>query len=402
MKYQYKHIFNWKKNEKTSSFLWEALDNHLTVRLCLCGIILLTIVSCKSEKEEEPQTNIDEKTVILTNAQYKNAGIQTGKPEEITIGSTIKANGKIDVPPQNLISVSAPLGGYLNTTDLLPGMQVSKGQVIATMQDQRYIQLQQDYLTAKARLQYFQSDYDRQKTLNQSQASSEKIMQQALTEANSQRILLNSLGEQLKLININHSKLTMEGISNTICIYSPISGFVSKVNVNVGKYVSPSEVMFELIDPTDIHLNLRVFEKDLGKLYIGQEIMSYTNNAPDKKYPCKIILINKDVSVEGTIQVHCHFSKYNPLLIPGLYMNADIQIDNKKTNALPEDAIITYHSRQYVFTEIEKNKFEMQEVNIGGTKDGYTAVLNLDNLKDRNIVIKGAYALLMKLKNKEE
>ena len=81
-----------------------------------------------------------------------------------------------------------------------------------------------------------------------------------MIEANSQRILLNSLGEQLKLININHSKLTMEGISNTICIYSPILWFLSvKVNVNVGKYVSPSEVMFELIDPTDIHLNLRVF-----------------------------------------------------------------------------------------------------------------------------------------------
>jgi cobalt-zinc-cadmium efflux system membrane fusion protein len=59
-------------------------------------------------------------------------------------------NGKIDVPPQNMVSISVPLGGYLKSTKLLEGMHISKGEVIAIMEDQQYIQLQQDYLTAKA------------------------------------------------------------------------------------------------------------------------------------------------------------------------------------------------------------------------------------------------------------
>lgn len=366
-------------------------------------VIVLGIISCKTKKVEpppakEPNDNI----VTLTDAQYKNAQIETGKPQDKNIGAMLKVNGKIDVPPQNMVSVSAPMGGYLKSTNLLPGMHVVKGQIIANMQDQQYVRLQEEYLTAKSKLQYAEQDYKRQKELNQSQASSDKVMQQSLAEANAQRILMNSLAEQLRLINIDPVKLSNGAISRSTNIYSPISGFVSKVNVNIGKYVSPSEVLFELVNPIDIHLNLKVFERDVRKLYIGQQLWTYTNIDPDKKYPCEIILINKDVSPEGTIEVHCHFHKYDPLLVPGMYMNAEVQVDSKNVNVLPDDAIVTFEGRQYIFEEIGNKKFEMKEVSIGEIKDGFTPITNAKAFADKNIVVKGAYALLMKLKNKEE
>jgi cobalt-zinc-cadmium efflux system membrane fusion protein len=190
----------------------------------------------------------------------------------------------IDVPPQNLVSVSIPLGGYLKSSNLLPGMPVSKGQVIAVIENPQFIQLQQDYLMAKSKAHFAELDYNRQKTLNQSQASSDKAMQLAQSEMNSQRILMNSLAQQLRLININPESLKSGSITKSVPVYSSINGFVSKVNVNIGKYVNPSDVLFELINPDDIHLNLKVYEKDLENLKKGQRFVAYTNADPSKKY----------------------------------------------------------------------------------------------------------------------
>lgn len=364
--------------------------------------ITVLLVNCNTETAEQAQPEENENIAVLTDVQYKNADIMIGSVEDKEISSVIKLNGKIDVPPQNMISVSAPLGGYLRSTNLLPGMHVGKGQVIARMEDQQYVQLQQDYLMAKTKLQYAEQDYKRQKELNQSQASSDKVMQQAQAEANSQQILMNSLAQQLRLVNINPASVSSGTITRSTNVYSPISGYVTKVNVNIGKYIAPSEVMFELVNPGDIHLNLRVFERDVRKLYIGQKLVAYTNTNPDKKYHCEVILINKDVTTEGTTEVHCHFFNYDASLLPGMYMNAEIQLDTKTVKALPDDAIVTFEGKQYVFENTANNRFEMKEVNIGNSEYAYTAIVDADSLLGKKIVIKGAYSLLMKLKNKEE
>ena len=260
--------------------------------------ILFTVIffgiSCTSSTETEVQQLEPHDKVTFTEAQMKNSGVQSGKITQVEMASILKANGRIDVPPQNMVSVSVPLGGYLKTTKLLPGMHVNRGEVIATIEDNQYIQIQQDYLTAKAQFGANESEYNRQKELNASKASSDKVYEQAKSVYTSQRILIRALEEKLKLIGINPAKLNENSISKSIYVYSPINGFVSKVNVNIGKYVTPSDVLFELVNPDDIHLNLKIFEKDLDQVFIGQHIVSWTNSNPGKKYDGDIILISKD------------------------------------------------------------------------------------------------------------
>src|SRR6187551_3283870 len=281
-------------------------------------IVSLTwfIASCKNHKKVEQKKTVTENVITLTDAQIKNSKIKAGKIEQRSFSSIIKVNGRIDVPPQNMVSVSVPLGGYLKSTKLLPGMHINKNEVIAVLDDQQYIQLQQDYLVAKAQFSFHESEYNRQK------------------------VLIRSLEEKLKLLRINPYNLTENTISKSIRIYSPIDGFVSKVNVNIGKYITPGDVMFELVNPTDIHLNLKIFEKDLDKLFIGQRLSAYTNNNPTKKYSGDIILISKDVAPDGTTEVHCHFDSYDKVLFPGMYMNAEIELRNNLRNVLPDEAVV--------------------------------------------------------------
>lgn len=367
----------------------------------LCILAVSFSLACnQTETKETENAPINENEVSLTGEQAKNIGLQTGEISFEEINETLQLQGRIDVPPQNLVSISIPLGGYLKSTKMLPGTQVSKGQIIAIMEDPQYIQLQQDYLSVNNKLQYAHKELARQKELNLSKANSDKVLQQTETEYNNLKVEHTALVEKLKLINIEAAHLKEGKISRSIPIYAPINGYVSKVNANIGKYVSPSDVIFELINPKDIHLNLTIFEKDLHKISIGQRVLAYTNIKPDTKYETKIILISQNVGEGGGSEVHCHFEKYDQSLVPGMYMNATLQIKNQKVQALPEEAIVNFEGKDYVFTEIGPRKFNITEVQIGETLEGKTAVLT--NLQGKKVATKGAYSLLMKLKNTEE
>lgn len=372
-------------------------------------IILLTaclfMVSCgnKEKSESSQEATIESNTIEMTDAQLKSAGITSGTVERKNLSTLLKVNGVIDVPPQNMVSISVPLGGYLKSSKLLPGMHVNKGETIAVMEDQQYIQIQQEYLTAKANFSYLEGEYNRQKELNQSKATSDKSFQKTEAEYKSQQILIKALYEKLKLIGINPDELNESSLSRSINIYSPIDGFVSSVNVNVGKYVSPMEVLFNIVNPTDIHLALTVFEKDVNKLSNGQKVMAYTNSNPDKKYSAEIILIGQDLSQERSVVVHCHFEQYDKTLLPGMFMNGEIEVKSDDAYVVPEVAVVGFEGKHFVFAENSKNTFEMIEVTIGIAENELIEISSKNStLNSKKIVFKGAYDLLMKMKNTEE
>ena len=364
----------------------------------------LVFIFCKSNSITETSSDnaSDPNQLSMDKSQLKNAGIQTGSMEKKNLSKTLRVSGIIDVPPQNNISVSAPMGGYIISTHLLPGTPVKKGEVLAVLEDQLYINLQQEYLLTKSKMALAEKEYNRQNIMYQSQATSDKILQQSENDLQILKINLNAMSEKLKIIHIDPGKLSETTISSKVYLYSPIQGFVTHVNVNIGKYVNPTEVLFELVNPADIHLNLKVFEKDIPHLYINQEVISFTNHQPDKKYNGKIILLGKNISDDHTIEVHCHFNTYDKTLIPGTYMNADIELNNHEVFSLPDEAIVFFENKNYIFIQVDTEKHKMVEVVTGIKENSFTEILDGAKFLSDKIVIKGAYALLMALKNNEE
>lgn len=369
--------------------------------------MFLLFVACSSNQpteqlESKKETNLE--MISLSEEQLKNMELSLVKAKADQLKEVVKVNGLIDVPPQNLVSISMPMGGYLKNTKLLPGMHVSKGEVIALMEDAAYIDLQQDFLMAQTRLQMLKQEYERQAQLNQSKASSDKVFQQAKEAYESGQIAYKSLSEKLQLIGLNPAKVSSQSISRSIPIYAPINGFVSKVHVNIGKYVNPTDVLFELVNPDDIHLSLHIFEKDMEQVYLGMQVSAYTNAHPQRKYPCEVILIGKDIGSDRSVNIHCHFEEYDKLLVPGTYMNAELYGRPRKAYTLPSDAIIHAGNKHYVFVARGNNTFEKLEVNIGSSTNNNTELLSTEKLAlaELNFVHIGAYQLWMKLNNVAE
>ena len=373
------------------------------------SIFILIFTACSRTPNPEvatPQASTETMLmrVEMTAAQLKNAQLEIGSPERRKLGNTIKVNGFMEAPPQNIISISCPLGGYLKQTKLLPGLKVRRGEVLATLEDPQYITLQQEYLATKARLEYLSADLARQETLNRDQSSSDKVLQLARSEYQTQQINAKALGEKLKLIGINPERLTVDAISKNIQIYAPIDGFVAAVKVNIGKYVAPTDVLFELVNTDDIHLTLNVFEQDLAGLAIGQKVMAYANADPNTVYPAKIILISQNIGEDRSVTVHCHLDQKNKVLLPGMFMTAMVETQNENAITLPNDAILRFENAHYVFVAQSEGVFEMVAVEKGTEENGFTALVsaNAASLLSQKIVLKNAYTLLMKMKNAAE
>jgi len=347
-----------------------------------------------SEAKDTMQTGNE---VQLTTAQLRNAGIVTGYAEKRTMHKVLKVTGVLEVPPGNMVSVSMPLGGYLKKVALLPGSHVHKGEVLATIEDQQYVQLQQDYLTAKSKLAYCEAEYTRQQQLNETKAASDKVYQQARSDYEGQKVLVRAIGEKLMLIGVNPAGLNINSISRSINLYAPITGYVTKINVNTGKYVSPTDVLFELISPEEMHLTLTVFENDAANISMGQKVVCYSNIHPEAKYQATVHLVNPNIGKERSTEVHCDMGKYGKELMPGMYMNAIIELEAAITNALPEDAVVKWNNEYYVFCEVAHGKYNMQKVTVGATDGGFVEISSA--LPENKIVVKSAYALLMKMKN---
>lgn len=373
---------------------------------CIILILALAISSCGNTPEpaETAETLQTETLVTLTPEQLKNAGIETGPAERRAMRTQLRVSGIVDVPPQSLVSVSFPLGGYLQSTKLLPGMHVRKGETIAVLEDPQYIQLQQDYLMAQAKFQYAESELKRQQSLQTGQAGSAKVLEQAQAEHKFLKIQQKALGEKLLLIGINPTALDENNLSRSVRVPAPIDGFVSAVNVNIGKYVAPTDVLFELVNPSDIHLNLKVFEKDVPYLRIGQRINAYTNDRPKDAHPGEIILISRNVGEDRSVEAHCHFDRYDAKLFPGMYMKVDVEVLTRDALAVPESAVVRWENRHFIFAEKGDGGFEMLEVESGTAADGYIQVTPVGDtdLETARLVLKNAYALLMKMKNAEE
>lgn len=280
-------------------------------------------------------------------------------------------------------------------------MYVKKGTLLAVLEDAAFIQLQQDYLLSKSKLEFLETDYYRQEALSKTQSNSQKAFQQARVDYETQKITSRALAEQLRLIGIMPDTLTEKNLSRTVRVYAPISGYVSKVNVNPGKYVAPTDVLFEIIDPSRLHISLTVFQQDAADLRQGQQVTFTSNAHGDKKWPATIHLISPDLNESRAVEVHCEIDKPVPGLLPGSFVNAEIQIGDSDGVVLPDAAVVKWQNQHFIFTEEEMMTYRMVPVAIGNAVGGFTEITTALP-EDKKIVTTNAYTLLTMMKNTPE
>ncbi|WP_460949101.1 efflux RND transporter periplasmic adaptor subunit [Spirosoma daeguense] len=406
----------------------------ILVNFCIrhCGIVAVLLIvfgllwACQSDENATHTTDLSEKTdstktsadsssqspvaVSLTQAQYDVAGIELGAPTDRTLSTTLKVNGTIDVPAQNRVSVSVPFGGYIRQINLEPGMKVRQGQSLVVLENPDYIQLQQDYLDTKAKLEYADLEFARQLELSRDNVSALKVFQQTRSSRQSLQAQLAGLAQRLAMLRINPTTLSPERLTRTVVIPSPVAGFITSVPVNKGRFANPSDVVAEIVSLDHLHVQLRVFEKDISRVQVGQKLRFGMGGDASLIHPATIFLIGKSITEDRTINVLAHPETYSTDLIPGGYVAAQIQVKTEPMASLPESAIVSYGGKALIYVLEKKQsspatyQFRQIELKTGIRENGYLAVTLPPTINPAKtpVVVKGAYSLLAKLNNSEE
>lgn len=395
----------------------------------------LLVISCDKKKDvaETAAGKTEQKTAkpaeapqtiaSLTEEQMKAVGITLGAIEMKELTSTIKANGLLRVPNNSKATITSLYGGIIKTLNVQVGSVVSKGQVIATIANPEFIQLQEDYLTTNSRITFAEQEYRRQRELFDNDAGAKKNLQSSDSELKTLRTRKASLLRQLQMMGINPGSVNNANMRSGLVITAPISGTISSIAAQIGSYVNVSSPVAEIIDNQSIHLDLQVFEKDLPKMRVGQVVHFKLTNNPETEYDAKVYSIGSSFENESkTISVHCNVTGNKAGLIDGMNITGIVSLDYSTTPAIPNEAIVEADGKFYVFVQTDKKpeedhdeaetkeekpkkntktiNFEKIEVVKGSSDMGYTAITPVSEISpDAKIVVKSAFFVNAKLTN---
>jgi len=379
------------------------------------ALISILCISCNGQKTAE--TSSEEKEILpddiveMRYDQIKVAEIDTGSIEFRSLSGTLKASGKVSVPPNSFATVCAPLGGFVKSANMLPGDAVREGQTLAIIENQDFLDIQEEYLEARSRLEFAESEFKRHTELYKEDVYSEKNLQQVTADYKSLRSHVTALEQKLVLIGINTAELNEENIMRSVLLKSPITGYVKTVNVNIGKSVSPTDILFEIVNTDNLFLELTLFEKDVSLVTAGQKISFFINNETEE-HSAVITQTGRTVDIEKAYKVYARVTNGCSNLMPGMYVNSIIEISGNKVLSLPSDAVVSFDDKDYIFI-FNRNKeekgnpfteYKMVEVKRGISNGGYSEIKLPEGFdqKKTGVVIRGAYNLLSAKKNAGE
>lgn len=388
------------------------MKTYIIKSLALCWLLLTFACSEKKTQEqphdhihnsqnEQEQSHSDELVVKLTDEQLKNTTIETAQCSYSPFDEMLQLQGVVDVPPQSLVSVSFPMNGTISSTTMLPGTYVKKGTIVAVIEDQMFLELQQEYLFTSLERVQLQKELSRQKNLSEVDATSKKLFEETSTKDAQVEVKQMTLKKKLQLLGVNTEKLQANNISSKIVIRSPITGYITKVHCNIGMYVLQGNPLFEIVDPSHIHGSLTVFEKDIDKIRIGQLVKIVVPSLVHDTIDAEIVLISKSINEDRSTTVHCHFDKIDDHLLPGMFLRGLVFNNGTTTSSISESAVVRFDNKTYIFEKATKNEFHLQEITIIGEQNSIVYFTSKETTENKLYVTKGAFTLMGVLKNTE-
>ncbi len=383
----------------------------------------------KKDEHEDENPNM----ATLTDGQMKSIGVELGTIEQKQLTASVKANGVLKVPNQNKASVNSIYSGVIKSLLVQPGSYVKRGQTIATVANPEFIQAQSQYLNVNGKIAFAELEVKRQKELNAGNAGALKNLQSAEAELRSLRTMRSTLAQQIQLMGINPARISGGKLISVLAVTSPINGVVSDVLVKMGSYIDVTTAVAEIVDNSQLHLDLFVYEKDLSKLKNNQTIHFTVTNNPGKEYDAQIFSLGSSFEGESkAVSIHAKVLGDKTGLIDGMNVTAIISLEQATVTAVPNDAIVTVDGKDYIFMltdnhagEAQNNEakeslqasknaaaekqpvenektFERIPVAKGTTDIGYTEITLLKEIpKDVKIVVKGAFFISAKMTNTE-
>ncbi|MGS2741419.1 efflux RND transporter periplasmic adaptor subunit [Sinomicrobium sp. M5D2P17] len=370
-------------------------------------------------EEQDRQDHTEENTVTLTGEQREAINLKLGDLTAVNLDGTIRVTGELELYPEDEATVGSFMDGNISRILVKPGKKVKKGQVLAYIEDPAFIDLQANLRELQSEYEYLSQEFDRQKKLYENKVASGKNYQRITSDYKSVTARLESTKAKLRLLRVNPNAIINGRTYDALPVVSPIKGYVREIGVTIGQRITTGSQLFRIMDKENIHADLLVYEKDLNKVKEGQKVTLYIANDRDRPVTGKITEIGKNYeSTIRAVRMHASLEGDKEPFVPGMFVEGLIAVENMKTIALPELAVVEDEGKKYIFIkkestgDIEEDKvkdagqekwaFTRMEIITGGTMEGWIEIKPLDTIPGKaEVVTEGAYYLLAEMKKGE-
>ena len=392
------------------------MKNYLyTSLLFLASLFISTGCSAPASEGQTSSSGIavvgerkaETKSVHLSDLKFNNLNFKIDTLSTRVLSGVVTASGHLEVPPQHEATVTAIIGANVTSIAVIEGDEVRKNQVLGYLTHPNLIQIQTNYIKAFSRQQYLEKELQRQKRLYDEEVGSGQAYQESLSDYQGLSGEVTGYELQLKQLGLNTSKIQQGEIFENVPVKSPIDGFIEKVLVRIGQYVAPQDQMFLVVNNEHVHADLMVYEKDVHKVKKGQKVTFSVESLPNTRLTAKIFSVGKQFEeTPKAVHVHAEIIDMVEGLIPGMFINGNIESESLEVLALPEEAIITEDNRSYLF-KVEKKEdgegkvmwdFQPIEIKTGISHNGWTEVKLLEPLsKGAKIAWNNAYYIVAEM-----
>ena len=358
-------------------------------------IIAAAIITGCSEPTDKGEENVSDHLIYISHEQFKAEQMQLGNAVMHSFTQVFKTNGIVTASPQSKAFVYSYIPGILKSISVNLGSHVRKGQKLCTIESKEFINIQQQYLESLAKFKAIESDYQRVKSLYDDKISSQKAFITIESEYKMLIAKIKALRAELKILNVNLSNLEDGNLETYLSVLSPIEGYITLQNCNLGQFVDSQKLLMKVIDNRNLQLHFFVYQENVSKVQSGQMLDIYSPDNSNNIYAGKIISVGKSINPE-TKSIKCIAELMeNPKqdFIPGMYFLVKVKIGTLNANAIPSEAIFKSGNKYYVMVKEKQDDdglfFRKKEVSTGLVSNGFTQIIGDENLND--VLVKGAY-----------
>lgn len=373
----------------------------LTV-ITFVGFSFLSQSKAETSESENQEEEIDFQNIPLSEKQVKAVDLKMGEAQEREMDAMLHVNGSLVLRAQDMGNVSSLMGGIVKNVYVKEGQMVSRGQVVATIENTDVVTLQREYYTAYKESEMARLELDRQKTLASAGAGIKKTLQMSEKNYKVAQANLLGTGRQLQQMGISTKEVAKGKFTTVFPLRAPISGTVSDMQASLGSYADMQTPLMKIRNNHAVECDLNVFEKDIAKVKVGDQVLVSLINQPGVNVSGRVYGMNQYLN-KGTKSVAVHVkldAKRGAKLFEGMYVSGQIATGRQLCMTLPDKAIVSADGKQYVFALNQQHSkggtysFSRHEVTTGVSNNGYTEVALCKHLKKgQKIVTDNAFYL---------
>ena len=377
--------------------------------ILVCGLVL--VGGCKrkaapdSDKESpssaESQEPGKQKEVEMLLPAQKHVGLVVAPAAVVQLSEYFRATGTVQ-PIDNHVGEVAPLArGRVLEVKAKVGDRVRAGQTLAIFDNLEAVELGAQEQSARADLTRLNAQLtpaarqsERSRRLADIGAGAEKDYE--FSKAEEQGVRASILSQQAVLSGLQQRlrRYGASGNGSSTVLKAPFAGVITKAAASPGDIVEPGKEMFTVADLSKVWVQAEVYEKDLGRIRLGQDAAIRVDTYPDESFAGRVAYISDVLDPQTrTAKVRCEVANKDVRLKTDMFANIELPTKfSKQALAVPSTALQDVEGKNVVFVQHGPTKFESRQVEKGVTINGQTEIISGLSAGEQ-VVTQGAFHL---------